>query len=50
MYVRDREDESMTKIGQKDGETVTEKRWEVQHAWDKHASVTVHRQCQLVKL
>lgn len=38
MYVRDRDDESLTKIGQKDGDTVTEERWEVQHAWDKHAN------------
>lgn len=38
MYVRDRGDESLTKVGQKDGETVTEERWEVQYAWDKHAN------------
>lgn len=34
-YVRDRNDRTTTKIGQKDGETVTEIRWEVQQAWDK---------------
>lgn len=38
MYVRDRDDESLTKVGQKDGETVTEERWEVQYAWDKQAN------------
>ena len=35
MYVRDRDDKTITKIGHKDGETVTEERWEVQQAWDK---------------
>ena len=34
-YVRDQNDRTTTKIGQKDGETVTEIRWEVQQAWDK---------------
>ena len=38
MYVRDRDDKTITKIGQKDGETVTEERWEVQQAWDKHGN------------
>ena len=30
MYVRDQKDVTITKIGHKDGETVTEERWEVQ--------------------
>ena len=38
MYVRDQKDVTITKIGHKDGETVTEERWEVQQAWDKQAS------------
>lgn len=38
MYVRDRDDKTTTKIGQKDGDTVTEERWEVQQAWDKQAN------------
>lgn len=38
MYVRDQKDVTVTKIGQKDGETVTEERWEVQQAWDKHGN------------
>ena len=38
MYVRDREDSTTTKIGQKDGDTVTEERWQVQQAWDKHGN------------
>lgn len=38
MYVRDRTDKSLTKVGRKDGETITEERWEVQYAWDKHAT------------
>ena len=38
MYVRDQKDVTITKIGQKDGETVTEERWEVQQAWDKHGN------------
>lgn len=38
MYVRDRDDKTITKIGQKDGETVTEERWEVQQAWDKQGN------------
>lgn len=38
MYVRDRDDVTTTKIGQKDGDTVTEERWEVQQAWDKQAN------------
>ena len=38
MYVRDQKDVTITKIGQKDGEMVTEERWEVQQAWDKHGN------------
>ena len=38
MYVRDQRDVTITKIGHKDGETVTEERWEVQQAWDKHGN------------
>lgn len=38
MYVRDQKDVTITKIGHKDGETVTEERWEVRQAWDKHGN------------
>lgn len=38
MYVRGQKDVTITKIGHKDGETVTEERWEVQQAWDKHGN------------
>ena len=38
MYVKDHKDVTITKIGQKDGETVTEERWEVQQAWDKQGN------------
>lgn len=38
MYVRDRDDKTITKVGHKDGETVTEERWEVQQAWDKQGN------------
>lgn len=38
MYVRDREDSTTTKVGQKDGDTVTEERWQVQQAWDKQGN------------
>ncbi|PNV62225.1 terminase [Clostridium sp. chh4-2] len=38
MYVRDQKDSTKTKIGQKDSDTVTEERWEVQQAWDKQAN------------
>lgn len=34
-YVKDQQDKTINKIGQKDGDTVTEERWEVQEAWDK---------------
>lgn len=38
MYVRDRDDKTIEKVGHKDGETVTEERWEVQQAWDKQGN------------
>ena len=38
MYVRDQKDVTITKIGHKDGETVTEERWEGQQAWDKQGN------------
>ena len=38
MYVRGRDDKTITKVGHKDGETVTEERWEVQQAWDKQGN------------
>lgn len=38
MYVRDQKDVTITKIGHKNGDTVTEERWEVQQAWDKHGN------------
>ena len=38
LYVRDQKDVTITKIGHKDGETVTEERWEVQQAWDKQGN------------
>lgn len=34
-YVKDQQDKTIEKVGHKDGETVTEERWEVQQAWDK---------------
>ncbi len=34
-YVKDQQDKTIEKIGHKDGETLTEERWEVQQAWDK---------------
>ncbi len=34
-YVKDQQDKTIERIGHKDGETVTEERWEVQQAWDK---------------
>lgn len=34
-YVKDQADKTIEKVGHKDGETVTEERWEVQEAWDK---------------
>lgn len=38
MYVRDKDDSTTTRVGHKDGDTVTEERWEVQHAWDKQGN------------
>lgn len=38
MYVKDSTDKTIEKVGQKDSETVTEERWEVQQAWDKQAN------------
>ena len=38
MYVKDRNDKAITEIGHKDGDTVTEERWEVQQAWDKQGN------------
>jgi len=38
MYVRDRDDLTTTQIQDKNGDSVTEERWEVQQAWDKQAS------------
>lgn len=37
MYVRDQQDKTLEKVEVKDGNVVGE-RWEVQQAWDKHAS------------
>ena len=37
-YVKDHQDRTINKIGEKDGETVSEERWEVQEAWDKQNS------------
>lgn len=38
MYVKDRDDKTVDRVGHKEGETVTEERWEVQQAWDKQAN------------
>lgn len=38
MYVTDRDDKTIEKVGHKDGEKITEERWEVQQAWDKQAN------------
>ncbi len=38
MYVKDIDDCTTTQIGHKDGDNVTEERWEVQQAWDKQAN------------
>ena len=35
MYVRDQNDSTTTQIQEKNGDSVIEKRWEVQQAWDK---------------
>lgn len=37
MFVEDRDDKTIEKVSQKDGDTVTETRWTVQQAWDKQA-------------
>jgi uncharacterized protein YjcR len=37
-YVKDQKDMSKTKIQKKDGDTITEERWEIQFAWDKQAN------------
>lgn len=37
-YVKDQQDKTVEKVGQKNGETVTEERWEVQEAWDKQGN------------
>lgn len=38
MYVRDKDDKTIEKVGHKDGDAVKEERWEVQQAWDKQAN------------
>jgi PBSX family phage terminase large subunit len=38
MYVRDQEDKTTTKIGEGFSETGSSEKWEVQQAWDKHAT------------
>lgn len=38
MYVRDQEDKTTTKIGEGYSETGSSEKWEVQQAWDKHAT------------
>lgn len=38
MYVRDKADMTTTRIQEKNGDTVTEERWEVQQAWDKQGN------------
>lgn len=38
MYVRDRDDLTTTQIQEKNGDSVTEERWEVQQAWDKQGN------------
>nr|DAD86095.1 MAG TPA: Small Terminase [Siphoviridae sp. ctGyV19] len=38
MYVRDQEDTTTTQFQEKNGDTFTEERWEVQHAWDKQGN------------
>lgn len=34
-YVKDQQDKTINKVGEKDGDTVSGERWEVQEAWDK---------------
>lgn len=38
MYVTDKDDRTTTQIQRKNGDTVTEARWEVQQAWDKQGN------------
>jgi uncharacterized protein YjcR len=38
MYVRDQEDKTTTKIGEGCSDTGSSEKWEVQQAWDKHAT------------
>lgn len=38
MYVRDQEDKTTTKIGEGCSDSGSSKKWEVQQAWDKHAT------------
>ena len=38
MYVKDQEDSTTTQVQEKYGDSVKEERWEVQQAWDKHAT------------
>ena len=38
MYVRDQEDKTTTKIGEGYSDTGGSEKWEVQQAWDKHAT------------
>lgn len=38
MYVRDQDDSTTTQVQEKNGDTVTEERWEVQQAWDKQGN------------
>ena len=38
MYVKDQSDSTTTPVQEKNGDTVTEERWEVQQAWDKHGN------------
>lgn len=38
MYVKDQSDSTTTQVQEKNGDTVTEERWEVQQAWDKHGN------------
>lgn len=38
MYVKDQEDKTTTKIEERNGETSYGEKWEVQQAWDKHAT------------
>ena len=37
MYVKDRDDKTIEKVGESSGDVISEK-WEVQEAWDKHGN------------